>query len=103
MMSNDGLGLLLACLAGTVLGIIFFGGLWWTVRTFVSSAHSALYVLGSLLLRVGITVAGFHVISGGQWQRLLACMTGFLLVRTLALRLSRSPLGKEPGGAHQSR
>ena len=103
MTSNDGLGFLLACLAGAVLGTIFFGGLWWTVRSFVSSAHGALYVLGSLLLRVGITVAGFHVVSGGQWQRLLACMAGFLLVRTLALRLSRSTLEKEPGDAPQSR
>ena len=103
MKSSDGLGLLLACLAGAVLGTIFFGGLWWTVRSFASSAHGALYVLFCLLLRVGITVAGFHFVSGGQWQRLLACMAGFLLVRTLALRLSRSSSEKEAGDAHQSR
>lgn len=103
MMSNDAPGLLLAGLDGAVLGAIFFGGLWWTVRSFVSSAHGALYVLGSLLLRVGITVAGFHFVSGGQWQRLLACMAGFLLVRTLALRLTRRPSQKEAGDAPQSR
>lgn len=100
---NEGLRLLLACLAGCVLGTIFFGGLWWTVRSFVSSDHGALYMLGSLLLRVGITVAGFYAVSGGQWQRLLACMAGFLMVRGLALRLTRSTLAKESGDAPQPR
>ena len=103
MMSDDGPGLLLACLAGALLGTIFFGGLWWTVRSFVSSAHGALYLLGSLLLRLGITVAGFHVVSGGQWQLLLASMVGFLLVRTLVLRLTGRPTEKEAGDAPQSR
>lgn len=102
-MTNEGLQVLLACLAGGVLGAIFFGGLWWTVRSFVSSGHGALYMLGSLLLRVGITVAGFYAVSGGQWQRLLACMTGFLMVRSLALRLTRNASAKESGDAPQSR
>ena len=40
-------------LAGLVLGAIFFGGLWWTVRKGLSSQQPALWFLGSMLLRMG--------------------------------------------------
>jgi F1F0 ATPase subunit 2 len=51
---NETLTLLLAWVAGGVLGTIFFGGLWWTVRNGVSSKQPALWFLGSLLLRMSI-------------------------------------------------
>ena len=37
---------------GGLLGTMFFGGLWWTVRTGVSSQRPALWFLGSLVLRM---------------------------------------------------
>jgi len=43
--------------AGLVLGAIFFGGLWWTVRRGLGAAQPALWFFGGLLLRMG--VAGF--------------------------------------------
>ena len=78
--------------AGGVLGGIFFGGLWWTVQSAVSSKSPALWFLGSLLLRTGITLAGFYLVSNGHWPRLLACFLGFLLARAMAVRLTRVPL-----------
>ena len=58
-------------LAGVVLGAIFFGGLWWTVRKGVSSKQPALWFLGSLLLRMSIVLAGFYFVARGHWERLL--------------------------------
>ena len=81
-----------ALAAGAVLGGIFFGGLWWTVQSAVSSKSPALWFLGSLLLRTGITLAGFYVVSNGHWPRLLACLLGFLLVRVMVVWLTRVPL-----------
>lgn len=91
MMTNDALVLILAWLAGGALGAFFFGGLWWTVRLSLASAKPALWVFGSLLLRMGVTMTGFYVVSGGDWQRLFSCLVGFLLARQLVTRLTRLP------------
>lgn len=82
--------LLLAILVGGLLGTIFFGGLWWTVRKCVTSQRPALWVLGSLLLRMSITLLGFYLVSNGHWERLLLCLLGFVLARGLVIWLTRS-------------
>jgi F1F0 ATPase subunit 2 len=86
---NETLTLLLAGLAGTALGAVFFGGLWWTVRRGVSAGHPALWFLGSGLLRMGIVVAGFYVVGGGQWPRLAAALVGFIVARLAVTALTR--------------
>jgi F1F0 ATPase subunit 2 len=85
--------LVLALLMGALTGTIFFGGLWWTVRRGLSSRQPALLFLGSLLLRTAVALAGFYLASRGDLRRLLACLLGFLLARTLVTRLARSPAG----------
>lgn len=80
----------LALVAGVVLGAIFFGGLWWTVQKMVSSKQPALWVFGSLMLRMGITLAGLYAIGRGDWERLLACLLGFVIGRMLVTRLTRA-------------
>ena len=86
---NEILGLMPALIAGVLLGAMFFGGLWWTVRKGVSSTRPARWFFGSLLLRTSITLAGFYVVSDGQWMRLLACLLGFTLARLTVTRLTR--------------
>ena len=56
MIMNDALGLVLAWVTGALLGAMFFGGLWWTVRKGFSSQRPALWLLGSLLLRMSIAL-----------------------------------------------
>jgi F1F0 ATPase subunit 2 len=48
---NEILNLILALVAGFLLGAFFFGGLWWTVQKGLSSRRPELWFLGSLLLR----------------------------------------------------
>ena len=86
---NETLPLMLSCLAGGGLGAMFFGGLWWTVRKGVSSQRPALWFFGSLLLRTAITLAGFYFVSGGHWERLLACLLGFVIARLVVTWLTR--------------
>lgn len=86
--------LLLALLAGAVLGTIFFGGLWWTIRRGISSPRPAAWFLGSFLLRTAIALGGFYFISHGDWHRLLACLLGFLAARLCVMRLARGPAEK---------
>jgi len=86
---SDNLMLIPMVLIGLLLGAFFFGGLWWTVQKGVSSKYAALWFLGSLVLRVGLVSAGFYWASGQRWERLLACLLGFVFARLIALRLTR--------------
>ena len=88
---NETLRLIPAMVAGVVLGVMFFGGLWWTVRRGFSSNQPGLWFFGSLLLRISIALAGFYFVSGGHWQRLLVCLLGFLLARLVVMRLTGPP------------
>lgn len=89
---NEPLGLVGVGAAGLVLGAIFFGGLWWTVRRGVSSPRPVLWFVGSLLLRTGLVLVGFYWVSGGQWQRLLVGLLGFVVARLLVMRLTPPPV-----------
>jgi F1F0 ATPase subunit 2 len=100
---KDVSAMILALLAGVLLGIIFFGGLWWTIQRGVSSKSPAILFSGSLLLRTATTVAGFYLISRGNWRNLLVCLFGFLLARLLLTRYlctpveTRAPMLEEGG------
>ena len=87
---NEVFLLALSLSAGMLLGTIFFGGLWWTVRKGVSSEQPAFWFFGSLLLRMSIVLAGFYFASGGHWERLLLCLAGFVIARLAVTRLTRS-------------
>lgn len=89
--------LVLATVAGMLLGAFFFGGLWWTVRRALAFDHPAPWFLGSLLLRVGITVSGFYLAGGGHWQRLALCLCGFVAARLVVQRLTPTSTGQRPG------
>jgi F1F0 ATPase subunit 2 len=84
----NSLVLLLALFGGVLLGVIFFGGLWFTVRQGVVSKQPALWFFCSLLLRTAIAVLGFYFVMHGDWRRLLACLLGFLLARIGIVRLT---------------
>jgi F1F0 ATPase subunit 2 len=90
MTINDTVSLVLALVTGVLLGAIFFGGLWWTVRKGFSSTQPALWFLGSLLLRTSIALAGFYFIARGHWERLLVCLLGFVAARLIVTRLTRA-------------
>jgi len=85
----EALTLVLAWVAGGALGAIFFGGLWWTVRKGASSQRPALWFFGSALLRMGIALSGFYLVAGGLWERLLACLLGFVMARFIVTWLTR--------------
>jgi len=86
---NETVSLTLALVTGVLLGAIFFGGLWWTVRKGISSKRSALWYFSSLLLRTSITLAGFYFITHGHWERMLMCLLGFVIARLIVIRLTR--------------
>lgn len=87
MTMSDVMMSILSVLAGVALGAVFFGGLWWTVRRALTSQQPAFLVLGSMLGRTGLVVVGFYLVSGGEWQRLLFCLAGFVIARLILVRV----------------
>jgi F1F0 ATPase subunit 2 len=84
----------LAGTAGALLGLLFFGGLWWTLRRAFDSPRPALWVGGSLLLRMACVAAGFILVAAGDWRRLLSCLLGFWAARWLVVRLTAVPVAQ---------
>ncbi|MCM0612447.1 ATP synthase subunit I [Marinobacter sediminum] len=77
---------------GVALGLAFLWGLWLTVRRLEVTRHPGFLMMGSLFLRLGITLTGFYFISQyGDWQHLLAAVVGFTLPRLLIAHRIRAP------------
>jgi F1F0 ATPase subunit 2 len=81
--------ILAAVLAGMLLGVFFFGGLWWTVRRALSSRQPALWFSGSFLARTAVTLIGFYFVAQGDWRSITGCVAGFLGARLLVMRFTR--------------
>ncbi len=87
MQISEIIDLLLALLAGMTLGLVFFGGLWLTVRKGLQFKNSAVFIfMASLLVRTAIVVLGFYYVAAGSWQKMLLCLAGFLIARVVIVR-----------------
>lgn len=84
---NDLLVLILTFIAGLLLGGFFFGGLWWTTRKGLLSKSPALWFLGSLIIRLGVTIPLFYAVCRNHWERMLICLAGFIIARMIVVRL----------------
>ncbi len=100
---NDTLSLVVALVAGGVLGAVFFGGLWWTVRNGLSSRRPALWFFVSMVVRMSIVMAGFFVVGREDWKRLVACLVGFVIARLLVTWLTRSSGQRRPHTKQEAR
>lgn len=95
---NEMLIYLLVLIIGLLLGIFFFGGLWWTTRKGVVSKYPALWFLGSIVVRVAVTVLVLFYVSKHHWERILICLLGFLIARFIILRFTQIPDLKKING-----
>lgn len=93
---NEPLSLASALVTGVLLGAMFLGGLWWTVCQGLSSKRVARWFLGSLLLRMGVVLAGFYLVSGGHWEQLLLCLLGFVMARLVVTWLMQPSRENRP-------
>lgn len=96
-MSEDILGLLLAFAAGIALGGSYFYGLWLTAWRLARGERPALLLAVSGLCRLAVLLAAFYLVMGGHWERLVACLAGFVLARlVLTRRLGARPRPSVP-------
>lgn len=78
-----------ALIGGLILGVIFFGGLWLTVKKALGTKYTSLWFLGSSIIRTAIVLTGFYFLSqSGGLLQLLIGVAGFIAARFLVLRLT---------------
>lgn len=84
---------------GGLLAAAYLGGLWLTVRDIQRWRHPASWLLASFFARAAVLVAVLILMLGdGHWERLLAAVAGFVVVRALVVAHARrapSPSGIE--------
>ncbi|MBI1223336.1 MAG: ATP synthase subunit I [Bacteroidetes bacterium] len=83
---NEIIPIILRAGIGFVLGAVFFGGLWLTVKKGLHSGMPGLVFILSFLLRTGVTLTGFYFAAAGNWKYMLACLAGFILARIIIRR-----------------
>jgi F1F0 ATPase subunit 2 len=77
---------------GVVLGLLYFGGLWLTVRRLSVVNHQALWMISSFFIRNLVVVAGFYPVVLQGWRPTLICLVGFILIRfVLTQRIKVQP------------
>lgn len=81
----DKLGfVLIGAIAGSVLGTIFFGGLWLTTFKGFQSRHNIAVVLSSFIGRLLFCLVGFYlVIRFMGLEGIIAAMGSFLVVQLI--------------------
>ena len=83
---NKGLPLIV----GLLLGVLFFGGLWLTVKKIAVSKMPALLVLFSFVFRISIVLAGFYFVGLDDWKKLGMCLIGFIAARFAVIHYTKS-------------
>jgi F1F0 ATPase subunit 2 len=81
--------IVVALISGLILGVLFFGGLWLTVKKALGTKYSALWFLGSSILRTALVLTGFYFVSQGSLSQLLISVAGFIAARFLVLRITK--------------
>jgi len=77
--------IIVAFSAGLGLGLLFFGGLWLTIRKLPSSSRPRVLFWSSFLIRNVVTVALFILLCQTDWLKWAATLAGFLTIRTALL------------------
>jgi F1F0 ATPase subunit 2 len=87
---TEALALVRAAAVGALLGGVFFGGLWQTVRRAVFSRYSGLWFAASMVLRTAVTLGGFYVFSRGRPASLAVSLLGFVAAQLITTRCARA-------------
>jgi F1F0 ATPase subunit 2 len=77
-------------IVGLLLGAVFFGGLWFTVKKLIISKIPVLFMVSSFVFRIGIVLAGFYFIGLNDWKKLILCLIGFIVARLVVVQHTKS-------------
>jgi len=77
-MIAQALDLLAFAAIGALIGALYFGRLWLTIRTLPRLNHPILWLLAGTFARLALVLAAFLLVREGEWARLAACLAGLV-------------------------
>jgi F1F0 ATPase subunit 2 len=86
----------IAFLAGILIGILYFGGLYLTVNHMNRTRHPALLMMGSFILRMAVLLFGFYLLRNGGVYQMFIALFAVILVKFVMVARVRRTIGK-PG------
>ena len=78
---------------GIALGAFFSLNLWSSVQRMTDDKTPWYILYGGFMLRISVVLLGFYFVMDGHWERMIAALAGFVLMREILVR----KLGKSPG------
>jgi F1F0 ATPase subunit 2 len=89
--------LIIAAISGALIGLAYFGGLWWTVHRLPSSPHPIRLYAGSMLIRLLTLLAGAFLVARHYGAGpLIAAAAGFTVARLLLVTRASGRLTSFP-------
>jgi len=79
--------ILLPLSAGAGMGFLYFAGLWQTVQRLAVSPRPARLLAASYVGRLSLAGGVFYLALAQGWAPLCAALSGFLLARTVLLKM----------------
>lgn len=76
----------MAIIAGIVLGVFFFGGLYLSVQYLGKVKYPSVLMMASLIIRMAVLVGGLYLIRGDSYLNIPLALMGILLVRIIMTR-----------------
>ena len=71
---------------GIVLGLTYFGGLWWTLRSLPGKAHPKLWLAASYGLRASFALLGFWLVMRKDLILFFITFCAFFIMRFILTR-----------------
>ncbi len=79
---------LLYLFIGLGLGLLYFGGLWLTIKNMNQARSPIVLTLGSFILRTGtVFLVLIYVARQGDWENILILLAGFIVSRIFLSRM----------------
>jgi F1F0 ATPase subunit 2 len=89
---SDTMYLVMAFLAGLGLGTFYFLNLWKTVQRISEPPGPGMFMFRNFFIRVAVVLPCFYLIMADHWERLVAAVIGFVIMREILVRyLGRNP------------
>ncbi|HOO47715.1 MAG TPA: ATP synthase subunit I [Deltaproteobacteria bacterium] len=86
------LDLAVAFLLGMGLGAFYFLFLWKTLQKIPDVDNPGFVMFRSFIIRTAVVLSGFYLIMDHSWERIVAALFGFIVMREVLTRIK----GKAP-------
>ena len=87
----DWIFLLISIGSGIILSLIYFGGLWFTIKRMVQQNWPAWTVFASFVARISLVLLVFYALVIQHWLYLIIALSAFVIVRQILIKRIGKP------------